>query len=117
MPSQAIKRTPVVGAAAAVAPFAAPVGAASAAAQAAVMGLAMLLLLVLLLVVLLLLLLTCVGKSSPRHDEAAATDPPDTPPIGVTPGVTTPTFCRVYSTPKYLPLHMRTGQTSSICSM
>jgi hypothetical protein len=58
----------------------------------------------------LLLLLTCVGKSRPRHEEAAATDPPDTPPIGVTPGVTTPTFCSAYSTPKYLSVHVQKAE-------
>jgi hypothetical protein len=59
---------------------------------------------------MLLLLLTCDGKSRPRHEEAAATDPPDTPPIGVTPGVTTPTFCNAYSTPKYLSVHVQTEE-------
>lgn len=46
--------------------------------------------------------ITWEPKSRPRQDAAAATEPPDTAPMGVTPGVITPAFCKAHRTPKYL---------------
>jgi hypothetical protein len=48
------------------------------------------------------------SKSRPKQDAAAATEPPDTAPMGVVPGVITPTFWSAQITPKYL-LHDKKG--------